>query len=167
MKRVATFVSLHWWRYISFLLLWVLALSQYSQLLYSWSTLLIVSFYILSLSSRYSLRFYSYLIHHPLPQVLVVYHQMLACPLCILLLWLTNCFLLHNFDLQMLQLKGSWQAWLLMCLLMWLVDMNPSPQRQQCFDFSPKPLVWSKLHHTISACGNQAWRGQWLPVHLL
>lgn len=59
MKRVVTFVSLHWWRYISFLLLWVLALSQYSQLLYSWSTLLIVSFYILSLSSRYSFRFYS------------------------------------------------------------------------------------------------------------
>ena len=57
MKRVVTFVSLHWWRYISLLLL-----SQYSQLLYSWSTLLIVSFYILSLSSSDSFSFYSYFI---------------------------------------------------------------------------------------------------------
>ena len=153
MKRVVTFVSLHWWRYISLLLL-----SQYSQLLYSWSTLLIVFFlYYLFLQ----------LIHSAFTHILFPYPPPQACPLCILLLWLTNCFLLHNFDLQMLQLKGSWQAWLLMCLLMWSVDMNPSPQRQQCFDFSPKPLVWSKLRHTISACGNQAWRGQWLPVHLL
>ena len=159
MKRVVTFVSLHWWRYISLLLL-----SQYSQLLYSWSTLLIVSFYILSLSSSDSFSFYSYFISISSSSSACSLSS--ACPLCILLLWLTNCFLLHNFDLQVLQLKGSWQAWLLMCLLMWSVDMNPSPQRQQCFDFSPKPLV-TKLRHTISACGNQAWRGQWLPVHLL